>query len=469
MISVIITSHANRGNQCKNAIQSVLNQTFPDLEVIVVDDASTDDTEKVIKSLPDNRIRYFRRKRSRGIHSIVKNKGIRESRGDYIAFLDSDNTYRPDHLRILMREFEADPELDVAYGDRWIHASDYDGIGYFGDYSLGNLIVRNYIDTSDALIKRKALYYVGGWDERYKRYADWNLFLRMGKAGFKFKRVPQVITDYYISKDSISRLSENKGNPYRPVWDPYDLEIRLPHLGDIPFVRVAVFSITYDRLKYTKKAFKSLNETAEYPFDHFVVDNGSKDGTKKVLRDNFDEDHLIINKDNKGISIASNQALELITRSGEYDCILKFDNDCMCITPGWLLKMVDIYKSNHRLALSCYVQGLRDNPGGAPRIGYGRIRGELVGLTKHLGGICHFVSAKGYEGWRWPEDEQLHGLQDLEFSQHLLQSGYQMAYLENYFVSHGPLGTEAQQRDYPNYFERRKGEKIKRYDKTPKR
>jgi hypothetical protein len=125
--------------------------------------------------------------------------------------------------------------------------------------------------------------------------------------------------------------------------------------------------------------------------------------------------------------------------------------------------MVEIYASNHLLALSCYVQGLRDNPGGAPRLGYGRIKGELVGITTHLGGICHFVASKAYDSWRWPEGEQLHGLQDLEFSQFLGRMGYQMAYLENFFVSHGPQGTIPQERDYPDYFERRKLEKMKPY------
>jgi GT2 family glycosyltransferase len=346
--------------------------------------------------------------------------------------------------------------LDVVYGDRWITSGKESGIGIYSDFSLTRMLERNYIDTSDALIKREPLFKIGGWDERYKRFADWNLFLRLAKAGYKFKRVPQIITDYYLNPDSISH------DPVGSMWDPYDLEIHQPYLSEVPHVRVAVFSITYDRLGYTKKSFTSLRKTAGYPYDHYIVDNGSTDGTVKWLTKNCDASRLIFNKDNKGISIASNQALDLI-KNGNYDAILKFDNDCMCLTPDWLAKMVEIYNSNHLLALSCYVQGLKDMPGGAPRIGYGRMRGELLGMTQHLGGICHFVSSKAYDLWRWPEQEQLHGMQDLEFSQYLTKAGYQMAYLENYFVSHGPMGTELQQKDYPEYYERRKGEKIRNY------
>ena len=457
MISVIVTTHAKRSSLCKRAVESVLAQTYPDLEIIVVDDASTDNTEAIIKGMKDPRIKYFRRKRSRGLQGICKNKGLRESKGEYIAFLDSDNTYRPDHLKVLLNQFDKDPRLDVVYGDRWIVADNESGIGIYHDFNLALLLERNYIDTSDSLIKREAIFKIGGWDERYKRFADWNLYLRLAKAGYNFKRIPQIITDYYLMPDSLSRSSLGK------MWDPYDLEIYQPYLSVIPVTKVAIFTITYDRLGYTKKSFDSLRKTANYPYDHFIVDNGSKDGTREWLKKNFDTDHLILNEDNKGISIASNQALDLIKRTDNYDVILKFDNDCMCLTPNWLNKMVEIYMSNHLLALSCYVQGLKDFPGGAPRMGYGRIRGELVGLTQHLGGICHFVASKAYDNWRWPEGEQLHGVQDLELSQYLTKCGYQLAYLENYFVSHGPMGTETQARDYPDYFERRKTEKVKRY------
>jgi hypothetical protein len=130
--------------------------------------------------------------------------------------------------------------------------------------------------------------------------------------------------------------------------------------------------------------------------------------------------------------------------------------------------MIDIWKSNRIMALSCYVQGLVDNPGGAPRIGYGTLKGELVGISKHLGGICHFVDAQGYDDFTWDEESFYHGVQDMEFSQHLLFKGYSMGYLENYFVSHGPKGTGEQKKDYKEYFERRIKEKQTRYEKNGK-
>lgn len=138
---------------------------------------------------------------------------------------------------------------------------------------------------------------------------------------------------------------------------------------------------------------------------------------------------------------------------------MKVDNDCLFLTHEWLEKMVELWGANRRMALSPYVQGLRDNPGGAPRIGYGELCGELIGITRHLGGISHFVGADAYDLFRWDETQPLHGIQDLEFSNFLLKNGWQMGYLENYFVEHID-GTDGQAKRYPEYFERRKQEKV---------
>lgn len=464
MISVVVSTH-NRSQRLKKAIQSVLNQTFTDWELIIVDDKSTDDTKAVVDVLHDPRIRYFTTKRNFGCDTKPKNTGILESKGEYIAFLDDDNQYRPDHLSILLKGI--DEKTDIVYGDRWLTDETnriQPQLGIAKDFDPAFLMQRNFIDTSDVLIKRNALFDVGGWDERYKKYVDWNLWVRMTKYGKKFKRIPLVITDYFLHDDMKSNRVKTKGDNqlvFKPEWDPYDVEIELPYLNTAArtMPRVAVFSITYDRLSYTKKSFETLQKTAKYQFDHLVIDNGSTDGTTEWLLKN--SHWHILNPNNYGISKASNQAIEEIKKK-DYDIIVKWDNDCFGLTPGWLEKMVDIWKSNHMFALSCYVQGLVDNPGGSPRVGYGTVKGQLIGVTQHLGGICHFVDAHAYDKFKWNDNSFLHGVQDMEMSQYLRFNGYTMGYLENYFVSHG-LGTEQQKKDFKEYFERRKKEKQTRY------
>jgi glycosyltransferase involved in cell wall biosynthesis len=482
MISIVVSTH-NRSSRLSNCIKSVLNQTYPDWELVIVDDASTDDTEKVVKSFDDPRIVYVKRKKNWGNDTRPKNDGVLASKGEYLAFLDDDNTFRLDHLSVLLSALEKNPHVDMVYGDRWLVDETKripNQVGVYNDYSPALLMQRNYIDTSDVLMKRQAIFDIGGWDERYKKYVDWNLWVRLCKYGKTFKRIPLLITDYHLHAQMKSVTVKDRnpdGSPstplgsapvFRPEWDPYEVQIELPYLGKEPREpKVAVFTLTYNRLNYTKSSFESLRKTSGWPFDHFIVDNGSTDGTPKWL-DGYKTKHgstvkLILNPDNKGISIASNQAINEI-KKGDYDIMVKFDNDCMCITEGWLDAMIKIWKANHRLALSCYVQGLKDNPGGAPREEFATLCGEPIGMTRHLGGILHFVDARAYNEFRWPEDEFLHGVQDMEMSQWLNYHGFSMGYLENYFVSHGPTGTEGQKKDYPEYFAKRVTEKTVRYE-----
>lgn len=467
MISVILSTF-QRPKRLKKAIKSVLNQSFTDFELLVVDDKSKDNTQAVVEAFKDPRIRYMEVPRHFGCDTKPKNMGILASKGEYIAFLDDDNEYRPDHLLVLYNELTKNDKLDVVYGDRWLTDETNripPQVGISIDFTTDILIQRNFIDTSDVLVKRQALFDVGGFDERYKKYIDWNLWVRMMKYGKHFKRVPMILTDYHLHEDMKSNKVRTKGDTdtaFVPEWEPHDCEVVLSYLGnEVKQPRVAIYSITYDRLDYTKKSFKSLLETAGYAYDHYVVDNGSTDGTVDWLIKNCDK--VQFNGRNVGISKASNQAIDMI-KTGEYDIIVKWDNDCIGLSKGWLAKMVDIWKATRKIALSCYVQGLVDNPGGAPRLAYGTLRGELIGITKHLGGICHFVDAHAYDEFRWDETGFLHGVQDVEFSQYLQFHGFTQGYLENYFVSHGPKGTGDQKKEFPEYFERRTKEKQTRYE-----
>ena len=463
MISVV-TSTFQRPDKLLKAIKSVQNQTYPDWEMIVVSDGIDSATRAVVEAFRDPKVRYFEIKHF-GNHSRPKNKGIMEAKGDYIAFLDDDNQYRPDHLNVLMKGMEREM-VDVVYGDRWIIDEDKQfpsQLGVFSDFDQEKIFKSNYIDTSDVLVKKEALFDLGGCDERFKRFCDWNLWVRMVKAGKRFKRVPLVITDYYLSSDSMSQKRLDAGVNNSPAWDPINVEIELPFLGKVPEEpRVAIFSLTYDRLNTTKASFESLYKTAGKAFDHFIYDNGSSDGTQKYLKTLKNPNGNIwveYSPDNKGISIASNACVKKI-QEGKYDIIVKSDSDAIYQTDGWLAKMCEMWRSNHKIAFSCYISGLRDNPGGSMRFAYGTIKNELVGMSRHLGGINHFVDVHAYEGFKWPEDDTLHGMQDLFFSNFLTSRGYQMGYLENYYCNHGIGGTAQQELDYPSYFARRKLEKT---------
>jgi len=472
MISVVISTF-KRPARLEKAIQSVINQTFNDWELIVVDDDPKGIAPSIFEGKDTEKFKYIKSDKNHGDDTKPKNTGILVSKGDYIALLDDDNQYRPDHLQALHNAIKDDTKLDMVYGDRWIideNKNIQDQIGVYYDYNPSLLLQKNYIDTSDVLIRREALFRVGGFDERYKKYVDWNLFLRMSKAGMVFRRVPLILTDYHLHSDMKSvrvKTKKDSNTAFVPEWDPYDCEIELPYLGEKEEPAVAIYSMTYNRLTYTKQSFVSLWEKADYPFEHFIFDQGSTDGTPEWLGEyealHKGKVHIIYSEDNKGISIASNRLVDEIVKDNKFRIIMKSDNDALYTSKGFLKKMVEIWKVNHCLALSCYVNGLRDNPGGAQRIGYGKIKGQLIGMTKHLGGICHFVDALAYKYFRWDTEDFLHSKQDVELSQYLIMNNLQMGYLENFYLDH-INGTSGQEKDYPEYFELRKKEKTISYE-----
>jgi hypothetical protein len=206
LISVIIPVH-NGERTISATLDSVLQQTFPDFELIIINDASTDKTLEIISEYADPRLSIF--SRSYQSAAVSRNQGLNQVRGEYIAFLDADDLWTPDKLESQLQALKDHPEAAVAYS--W---TDYiDEVGnklYPGSYLTLNgrvypqLLVRNFLESgSNPLIKHQALIDVGGFDESLQGGQDWDLYLRLA-ALYSFVAVPQVQIYYRVSRDSIS-------------------------------------------------------------------------------------------------------------------------------------------------------------------------------------------------------------------------------------------------------------------------
>lgn len=472
LVSIIVTTF-NRQKMLKRALDSLFSQTYKNIEIIVVDDASTDGTKKYLQSIKDERLKVVYRKANWGNDTKPKNQGIMVSTGEYLAFLDSDNEYYADAIAMRLKGFEEQPLADVVYTDRLVVNDDdkeWDPkVGINSDFDISLLFTQNFIDTSDVLIKRDVLFTVGGFDERYRKYVDWNLWIRIAKAAYKFHHVAKVAMTYHLHKNMKSVTVKDKitkpfGNTtpqqiFRPEWKAQELPIYLNNFRNKRVSQVAVFTLTKDRLKLTKKMYESLKK-AGYPFAWYVVDQGSTDGTKEWLSKLKQKEfcvNVIDNKENVGISVGSNQAIDIISKVG-YDYIVKIDNDCIIHTDKWLLKLVEMFKYNWTMALSPRIEGLVENIGGSPRLGYGNLAGEVIGLTHHIGGIFTMAHKSAYNNWRWSTKDFLHSQQDLMFTKHIKDLGYVCAYVESMRAEH-QLGTKGQKEQYPDYFKLREDEK----------
>ena len=204
-ISVIITTYNREGGLLQRAIDSVLTQTFKNFELIIVDDHSK---QPPAFTLPDgeNRVIAIRMPWNTGYQVRPKNVGIMCSNGKYIAYLDDDNVFMPDHLEVLHKAI-TETQADVVYGDRIYKSTIPDEKRFMGkmsfDYDLKRINQSNYIDTSDIMHTIQVINDIGYWDIFWERKADWLLMTRFGKAGKKIVHVPKIITEYWWHDDNI--------------------------------------------------------------------------------------------------------------------------------------------------------------------------------------------------------------------------------------------------------------------------
>jgi len=212
-ISVIITTY-NRPKMLQRALDSVFAQTFKDFEVIVIDDHS-DNPPNIKLPNGEDRLVAIRLPHNTGYQVRPKNVGIMCSRGRYIAYLDDDNVYLPNHLEVLYKAITKN-QADVVYGDRVYKSNNPNEKRFMGkqsyDYDLKQINMGNYIDTSDIMHTIQAINDIGFWDIFWERKADWLLMTRFGKAGKKIIHVPEVITEYWWHDDNIGQQNPKGGD-----------------------------------------------------------------------------------------------------------------------------------------------------------------------------------------------------------------------------------------------------------------
>jgi len=214
-VSVIIPTF-NRAHTLSRAVESVLEQDFREFEVIIIDDASGDDTQKVVHSFNDPRIKYIRLDKNLGA-AAARNVGISSSRGKYIAFQDSDNIWMAGKLRKQIEIFTQLPgRVGVLYsGILRISRNKREYVPDFGEKLKSGdirvaLLRKNFIDLSAAVVRRKCFHILGMFDEDLPCYQDWELWIRLSQD-FEFYYLDEVHVAAYYSEDSISI------NPYKQI------------------------------------------------------------------------------------------------------------------------------------------------------------------------------------------------------------------------------------------------------------
>lgn len=194
-VSVIILAH-NLAHFVGEALQSVLDQTFMDFEVIVVDDGSTDNTREVVVRFTDPRVRYVYQDNQE--RSAARNTGIRLAQGEYIAFLDADDVWLPEKLALQVNLLETRPEVGLVYTGAYVMENSRVFVEqkckYRGRVVRPLLVVDNIVtgSASTAMVRRECFDEVGLFDEASSVCEDWDAWLRIAMK-YEFDYVPQPL------------------------------------------------------------------------------------------------------------------------------------------------------------------------------------------------------------------------------------------------------------------------------------
>lgn len=210
LISVIIPTF-NRARLLARAVTSVLQQTGVELEVIIIDDASTDDTEQVVSQMHDSRLRYVRLEKNSGA-CMARNVGIATAQGELLAFQDSDDVWMPEKLQRQLNVMQ-ETGADIVFCSFERFSPTGESLGRFphadvqpGQISYEQLLLENLVSTQ-TILGRKTCFEQFPFSPQMPRLQDWELMLRMVQH-FHVHYMNETLVHLCEQKDSISGCPE---------------------------------------------------------------------------------------------------------------------------------------------------------------------------------------------------------------------------------------------------------------------
>ncbi|WP_140456660.1 MULTISPECIES: glycosyltransferase family 2 protein [Priestia] len=197
-VSVIIPTY-NRAHLLMNAVNSILDQTYKVLEIIIIDDCSTDNTQELVKTITNNKIKYIKNKTNQG-GAESRNIGAKYASGKFIAFLDSDDHWEKSKLEQQMTILNTNDSIGVVYsGIKIIDGTKQNKTllpDKRGDLSSELLMANCVGSTSTVVIRRELFNSVKGFDKSMPSCQDWDLWIRLSKITH-FDYIKEALVNYY--------------------------------------------------------------------------------------------------------------------------------------------------------------------------------------------------------------------------------------------------------------------------------
>ena len=251
LVSVVIPTY-NHARYLRRALQSVIDQTYTNWEAIVIDNHSKDSTDEVMASFADPRITYFKI-HNNGVIAASRNAGIREAKGEWIAFLDSDDWWTADKLKACCESIN--DKVDLIYHDLKIISDQPRFLRpkIIKSWQVKSLVLidlmarGNAIATSSAVVRKKLLQQLNGMSENANMVAaeDYNTWLRIAQLTNKFRYVSKKLGFYQLHNQGVSQKDMS-------------IPVQYAVADFIDFLNPAQKNKFLANLRYTKGRFECL-------------------------------------------------------------------------------------------------------------------------------------------------------------------------------------------------------------------
>lgn len=257
-VSVVIPCY-NQGQFVDNAVASILNQTYQDFEIIIVNDGSSD-------QFTLNKLENYDQPKTQVIHtnnqglSAARNNGIKIAKGNYILVLDADDSFEPTFLEKAVTYLDNNPDIGVVTC----------GIRSFGEeewtsFPSGGDVTAFFFKSNscgNALYRKKCWEDAGGYDENMKEgYEDWNFWIAVTKKGWKVYSIPELLFNYRTSKTSMVNESYKKNAELIKQIVINHKEVFQEHIE----------SIIYQMLKTKEREIQVILDSKSYRLGRFIL------------------------------------------------------------------------------------------------------------------------------------------------------------------------------------------------------
>ncbi len=475
LISIIIPVYNAKKNELKECIESVLNQTYDNYEICIVDDKSTkDETKKCLKEISklDKRINIKYRKENGNI-SIASNDAIKMAKGEFIGLLDNDDVLANNALYEVVKVLNENKDLDMIYSDE--DKLYLDGKrcypNFKPDYSPDTLMGLNYI-CHFTVLRKSIVDKIGGFEVGLEGAQDHDLFLKFVEETNRIYHIPKILYHWRMSETSTSmsinnkKYAKDKGmicvqnaisrrgldatvtKDEKSTYYVVDYKIKKEPL-------ISIIICTRDYASTLETCLESLYKKTTYKnFEVIVVNNGSKEKETYKLFNKYEKKHddfRVIDSDTEfNFSYLNNLAVK--KSKGEY--IVLLNNDTEIISPDWLNRMIGYASLPHIGAVGpkllypdTTVQhaGVIMGLGGVASHAYIGASREDVGIYGRMAvpynysavtGACLMVSKKKFNEVNGLEEELKVAYNDIDFCMKLLDKGYYNLFIPNVELFH---------------------------------